>query len=83
MTPIPVTERLPDIDQPCFDGTDRKRSSVVLAYDAAHLGGWCLATYSTRGWALDTEGISGPEWDVWEPENVTHWMPLPPKPEGI
>lgn len=79
MRPIPVTDRLPDVDQSY--GTDHKWSEVVLAYDAAEFGGWCLARYSARGWEIDTDAISGPDWEVQELGNVTHWMPLPPKPE--
>ena len=82
MQPIPVTERLPERDQPCFDGTDRTQSTCVLAYDTAFGGAWCIAYYSKHGtWEVDTTGISGPEWDVYPLEQVTHWMPLPPKPE--
>ena len=75
MGPIPVTERLPEPNTPQGD-------AFVLAYDAGQFPGWIAAVYRpAKGWSLDTSSISGYEWEAWEPQHITHWMPYPPAPE--
>lgn len=72
MTPIPVADSLPATLQ----GT-----AYVLAYETG--AGWVAATYHHEcGWALDTNGISGWDWEAQDLGTVTHWMPYPPKPGG-
>jgi hypothetical protein len=68
---IPVGERLPEQGQEC----------AVRATITSWISG--VGTYDTR--AIGTIGKNGTWFLNCEPtgsENVTHWMPLPPDPEG-
>ena len=68
---IPVEERLPEEDDcvaVCASGKPQTNITLQSAVE--------LATFSSReGWILEC-------WPEWESADVTHWMPLPPVPEG-
>lgn len=66
--PIPVSERLPEIV------TDEDFSPAFLAF-CSRCPGWHLAFVCVDGaWTLlDDDSI--------DPHTITHWLPLPPKPE--
>ena len=68
--PIPVTERLPNIEF-CLE-TD-PQSDAVLAYWVG--GGWNVSIYSPDdGWWCNNK-------DELPTDSPTHWLPLPPTPE--
>jgi hypothetical protein len=80
MKPIPVTERLPEM-QPNALSDVKSYSKVVLAFDA-EWGQWIFAMLhiwpSGKYWKTVARGVS--IGDCVTLEYVTHWMPLPPDP---
>ena len=66
---IPVTERLPKLDEQVLviaSGKPLENLELINALE--------LATLYADGWCLET-------WPEWQGAIVTHWMPLPPAPE--
>lgn len=68
--PIPVSERLPEINEDDVDGV--YASDFVLAF---YSGQWYAGMYylSECKWHLEEVGVCR--------NGVTHWLPMPPDPE--
>lgn len=66
---IPVTERLPELDELVLViASGKPKENITLD------GTIELATLYSYGWCLET-------WPEWTGANVTYWMPLPEPPE--
>ena len=66
---IPVTERLPELDELVLViAAGKPKENITLD------GAIELATLYSDGWCLET-------WPEWTGANVTYWMPLPEPPE--
>lgn len=75
--PIPVTEQLPELKHVAKHYGGARYSDMVLAWnedDQEWFVGFYLrgATYTDWRLSHDEIGVIG---------SVTHWLPLPPKPE--
>lgn len=66
---IPVTERLPELDELVLVIASGKPKENITLDGAIE-----LATLYSDGWCLET-------WPEWTGANVTYWMPLPEPPE--
>lgn len=66
---IPVTERLPELDELVLVIASGKPKENITLDGAIE-----LATLYSDGWCLET-------WPEWTGANVTHWMPLPEPPK--
>lgn len=76
MKPISVTERLPEW---AYANVHSKHSDTVLGYCKDHRT-WMTVIYNDRyGWESTHSAMFGCEEE--EPISITHWLPLPEKPE--